>query len=180
MSCQGEPQRLQVAETSSLKVGLTVVRRGSTMTQGLDARSTDRLSGSSTRVGAVSRSLIPVVPVVPRSRRCGLTPILTPISSPRPSASTNKPAAQRVLAGIQTCSADTWGSSGRRFKVLRHVHVVEPRRYGIQNTRGSSNPLGLGVLRPCQPAPQPQSHVDKGEQHGHLDEGADNSRQGLS
>src|ERR1700739_1864969 len=54
--------------------------------------------------------------VVPRSRPRGLTPIRTPISSPCPSASTNKPAAQRVPAGIQTCSAGNWGSSGRRFK----------------------------------------------------------------
>ena len=54
--------------------------------------------------------------VVPRSRPRGLTPIRTPISSPCPSASTNKPAAQRVPAGIQTCSAGNWGSRGRRFK----------------------------------------------------------------
>jgi hypothetical protein len=56
------------------------------------------------------------LPVVPRSRPRGLTPIRTPISSPCPSASTNKPAAQRVPAGIQICSAGNWGSSGRRFK----------------------------------------------------------------
>jgi hypothetical protein len=57
-----------------------------------------------------------VVPVVPRSRRGGLTPILTPISSPRPSAPTHKPAVQRVSTSTQTDSAAIWGSSGRRFK----------------------------------------------------------------
>jgi Transposase IS116/IS110/IS902 family len=49
------------------------------------------------------------LPVVPRARRRGLTPIRTPISSPCPSASTNKRAAQRVPASTQTCSAAIWG-----------------------------------------------------------------------
>jgi hypothetical protein len=74
------------------------------------------------------------LPVVPRARRRGLTPIRTPICSPCPSASTNKRAAQRVPASTQTCSAAIWGSSGRRFKsfqpdpVFSHVRAVSADR----------------------------------------------------
>ena len=77
------------------------------------------------------------LPVVPRARRRGLTPIRTPISSPCPSASTNKRAAQRVPASTQTCSAAIWGSSGRRFKSCQPD--TGQRHFPRTPTRGRSS-----------------------------------------
>jgi hypothetical protein len=56
------------------------------------------------------------------TRRVALPQFLPPISSPRPSASTNKPAVQRVPAGIQTCSAGGWG------QVVAGSNPVSPTR----------------------------------------------------
>src|SRR5258708_38223294 len=83
--------------------------------------------------------------------RRGLTPILTPISSPRPSASTNQPAAQRVSAGIQTCSAGNWGSSGRR------VQILSARPYNLQ-VKAVSEKSGRAIIGPSK-GRTPTSHV---------------------
>ena len=64
--------------------------------------------------GAVRR-----IRVVPRFRRRGLTPILTPISSPRPSASTHKRAAQRVAFRIPPVSDPERKSHGINQKPRR-------------------------------------------------------------